>query len=403
LVNQTEEKDNKVGIVDLFPYKIKNRKAFLRTDHPVNLHPESEAFEDYWMARLKEYIEGEWINDNGTWVFFPPKLNYYVNYLFIEDDERNPIHPWLRDVEWITFSYLLCVDGFSGFMNDDEYTCNVLVKQYNDGTINEVDVKRLDKHCRKPDGSLKEYINAWTYLTRHYLIDSPAEHPLGLPLYENNPYNGQIFSGRGVGKSLCVFVGDFCHEWCFSGVKYMEDIDKVNRRYLFAMACGDARPLSRSIKNVESALTKMPGNYRFPVTNGKTIPPYMGPFYKQTQGSWRMQSEVNHVVKRADNTTEILGSSVQTMVLDIGRTKVAAGDRFRRIYLEEAGFLKNLIDIHKANKDSLRVGRRRVGSSIMTGTGGDMEAIRQPKRMFESPAAYDIFGIPNYWKTKRPR
>lgn len=387
---------NNNDIPNLFPYQIKRIDNFYRRNHPKDTHPDSPKFKRYWREFTRMIIEGEWINDEGTWVYMMPKLAFYVNYPLIADRNRDDIHPDLRDNEWIIFTYFLCMEGFSGFEKDDKYTCHELVKKHEDkpDSLNFVDLKKIPESSKKPDGTYKKYIEPWYYLTRHYLLDEPAKEPLGHALYENTKYNGCILSARGVGKSFTTFVGDFLHEFLTGGIKRMKDIGSVNKRLLFGMGSATKPQLQRSINNIKAAYYNMPGQYRFKDPDRL---PYPGPFYKKLQGSWDVGSELNHIVKKKSRAVDIQGSSLQMVVLTKDRTTIGAGDRFRRIYVEEFGFLSNAIDVHGSNKDSLASEGERVGSAIYLGTGGDMDAIRQPKAIFQNPQAYDIFGIPNYW------
>lgn len=390
------------NIPDLFPYRIKRRSSFYKRNHPKDAHPDSPRFKRYWNEFAKRMIEGMWVNDEGTWVYMMPKLFFYVNYPLIADKNRDDIHPDLRDNEWIIFTYLLCVEGFSGFELDDKYTCHHLVKKFEDNpdSLNFIEINKIPEGAKKPDGTYKKYIEPWYYLTRHYLIDEPPSDPLGHALYDNPRYNGCILSARGVGKSFTTFVGDFLHEFLTGGIKRFEDRDKVNKRALFGMGSATAPQLQRSINNVKAAYYSMPGRYRFKDPN-KAL--YMGPFFKKVQGSWEVGGELNHIIKTRSRNIDTQGSSLQLVALTKDRTKIGAGDRFRRIYVEEFGFLSNAIDVHGSNKDSLASEGERVGSAIYLGTGGDMEAIRQPKEIFEHPDAYDIFGIPNYWKNPKKK
>lgn len=198
---------NEYKIVDLFPYKIKDRSKFLFNNHPKDLHPESQKYKDYWKEQYKRCIEGHWVNDDGTWVYMMPKLYFYINVAIISDvkednkSARALISPRLRDNEWIIMTYTFCAQGFSGFEKDTEYTCHETIGRLEKGTeIDEVELKALPENTKKPDGTYKKFIPAWDYLTRHYLIDNPAKEPLGLPLYDNPIRNILIFTSRGLGK-----------------------------------------------------------------------------------------------------------------------------------------------------------------------------------------------------------
>jgi len=330
-----------------------------------------------------------------------PKLYFYINYSIIVDEDRNKIQPRLRDNEWIFFSYYMLMDGFSGFEGDEEYTCHFLVdKIEKKKELDEVQLAQVPESCYRKDGKLKKFIDPWEYLTRHYLVDNPCSEPLGMPLYENQRKNGCIISARSVGKSYTAFVGDFLHEFLFSGARTVEELRERKKRLLFGAGAADSRPLNRTLKNVQDFYYNMPGSYRFkPGPDGKARKPIMGAVYKRLQGGWSVGQELEHIVKDSGGTVDIVGNSMQFVALTADKHTIGAGDRFRRIYVEEFGFLENALEVHAANKDSVRVGKsKRVGSCLYLGTSGDMKSIRQPKRIFDEPEAFDMASIPNYWK-----
>jgi hypothetical protein len=330
-----------------------------------------------------------------------PKLCFYINYAVIMDEKRNKIQPRLRDNEWIIFSYIMLMDGFSGFEKDEEFTCHFLVDAIERKVaLDEVQLAQVPKSCYKDNGKLKKFIDPWHYLTRHYLIEHPVKAPLGLPLYENEPKNGVTISCRSIGKSFCFFVGDFLHEFLFSGSRTVKELYSEEKRLLFGAGSSASPQLKRTIKNVQDFYYNMPGQYDYKVgPDGKRPKPYMGPVYKRLQGSWDVGSELEHIVKDEGGTIDIVGNSIQFVALTADKHTIGAGDRFRRIYVEEFGFLKNALKVHAANKDSVRVGKsRRVGSCAYLGTSGEMQYIREPKQIFDDPDAYDMASIPNYWK-----
>lgn len=390
--------DNKKHVVhSLFPYQIKDINNFYYRNHPVGLHPQSPGFKRYWNPFLKYIIEGRWVDDNGTWVYMMPKLFFYANYAKIANKDREEIHPDLRDNEWIIFTYMLCVEGFSGFELDEEYTCHVSVKKYEEdkGSLDAVELSKIPESAKHKNGGYKKYVEAWDYLTTHYLIDHKPDKPLGHALYDNQRYNACIMTARGIGKSVSMFIGDFLHELITGGIKRVSELESINKRLLFGMGSAMAPQLQRSINNAKYSWFNQPGQYKF---RDPKKAPYMGPLFKKLQGTWEVGGDLNHIIKRRSGDVDIQGSSIQMVALTKDRTKIGAGDRFRRIYVEEFGFSKNAIDVHGANKDSLLSEGYRVGSAVYLGTAGDMKAIKQPKAMFEHPSAYDIYGMPNYWK-----
>lgn len=401
-------------VVDLFPYKVKNRNLFYFRDHPKNLHPDSDEYNEYWYNFLENCIEGKWIQDeDGTWVYMTPKLFYYINYVYILNKKRKRIHPDLCDLEWIYFSYFLGLDGFSGFEDDDKYTCHRLVGRHfqsldatlspeerNRHKLSPIEYEKIPKSCYNKEGELKEYVHPWHYLTRTYLIDDPRDRPLGRALYDNQRRNTIILGARGIRKSFSVYMGDYLHEWTFNGIRSMDNIGDINNPLLFAMTSGKADPLDRTIKNIRGFYDSQPGKYKY--EDGEQSD-YMGPFYKNYQGKLGVGGQFQHVVKGVNNTIDLWGSTCQFSVLTPNNTRVSAGDRFRRIYIEEVGFIPYIEEVFTSNVDSVKLEGDHVGSWIATGTGGSMEDIKGSKKIFENPIPYDVFEIPNYWKNPDKR
>lgn len=394
--------------VNLFPYKIKNRENFYHRNHPENIHPASPFYKKYWREHLHKCIEGIWVNDEGTWVYMMPKLFSHINYGLITDKKRKLIVPELCDNEWIIFTYILCVDGFSGFEGDEKYTCNFLVGRLEKGEeLDEVEMMGVSDFCKKADGTYKKFVNPWEYLTRTYLLDDPPSAPLGLPLYENGLHDGMILSARSTRKSVCIFNGDFKHEFLFGATKRIEEIKdgSLNFRRLFAMGSGDARQMNRSINNLRASYYAQPGKFQFKSIGGvkgkkKNV---QGAFFKRIQGMWGVGGEIKHIVPgKGIGNPEVQGSSLQMVAFKPDTVTVGAGDRIAGIYYEEFGFMGDLAEaVYTANRDSLRSEGEIVGRAFYLGTGGQMEKIKKPKHMFENPEAYEIFGIPNYWKKNK--
>ena len=397
------ELENGDFAVDLFPYKIKDVNNFYNREHPKELNPRTFLYKKYWGDRAKDYTEGRWINDGGTWFFLMPKLDFYLNYVIISDEDRNRRHPSFRDNEAIVFTYLLCAEGFSGFDGDDKYTCNKYVgKIVNNEKLQAYEQKILDEDLSvlKADGTYKEYVDPWVYLTETYLLTDNRDKPLGQAIYNNGYYNVMILASRAVGKSFIIFLGLFLHEWLFGNVRRIADIGNVNNFTQFGMAAADSDALSKSIANLDAAYYEFPGQYNFQLNKKETIKQW-GPFFKITRGNWKVGSgggDVEHILKlKKGGKIQIKGSKCQIALIGGNKDRVFAGDRYRLILIEETGFVKNLKAIYSATKDSVTVGKKQVGQIVMAGTGGQMELIGDSKEMFENPQTYNIFPIPNYW------
>lgn len=409
-INRIIELSNGDFAVDLFPYKIKNRELFYDRQHPENIAPESFEYETYWEERLKNYLEGRWVNDEGTWVFMPPKLDFYINYVPIVDEYRHKIMPRLRDNEWIMSYYGLCAEGFSGFELDEDFTCNELVQKWeeyekdNKKELKGYEISQLESspHVKKKDGTYKKYVNAWDYLTEHYLLTHKQDIPLGRALYENSKYDEMILASRTIGKSFYSFGGNLLHEWLTNGSKSLEEFSKFgSNQKLFGAGAIKADQLDRSLSIIKRMYNDMPGSYAYGVDDKGKEDKVSGFLYKRIIGSWESGGKVEHKVENINNTIDISGNILQAPVLTPDNFKIFAGDRFAMILIEEVGFVPFLKKLRNAFRDSLGVGKKKIGKAIYTGTGGDMEAIQDAKEMFEAPEAFSIYAIPNYFDKNR--
>lgn len=390
---------------DLFLYKIKNRSKFLHQEHPVDISPETFTYKNYWTDFAKKSVEGMWVDDEGTAVYMPPKLFYYTNYVKIlgnltsgEDGAvtRSRMSPNLSSLEWIQFSYIICADGFSGFKDDDEFTCNLLVKKLHQGVVlSKYEQRGLANNCFNEKGNLKVFVDPWEYLTRFYLVDNPRGE-LGRALYENPVTDILVSGSRDVSKSYTAYGGDFMHEWTFGGIKSIDGKDAASTKRLFSMVSGTKNPLNRSAGIIKGFYDSQPGKFEFA---DEDQPDVMGAFYKKSYGTWENGNTVEHTIKTKQYTEALSGSSLQISVVTPDRKRVGAGDRFVRMYIEEAGLIEYITDIHGTNRDSMiSDGEVKIGSAYITGTAGDLKAIEGMKKLILNPVGYTIFAIPNYWR-----
>ena len=199
--------ENKVLVPSLFP-EIYDIKDFIQARNYPVIHPDSFQYSEYWSKEEKKCLEGFWGKDfrdgKGGYRYASGPLYFYVNYAIIADEDEKGkttanIIPKLRDVEWIVFYGWLVANGFSGFMDDDEYTCNLVIKKIEDGIElspkEKIEFDKL-KHLKKEDGSYKTYIDPIEYLYQTF------EKPLGLPIYDNPAKDFMWLASRSLGKAL---------------------------------------------------------------------------------------------------------------------------------------------------------------------------------------------------------
>ena len=201
------------------------------TDHPVH-HPDTTLYTKYWEGQERRCIEGLWgedkDGDQGGWRYMPGCLYYYVNFCEIadEDEEGNTtanIRPLLRDIEWMFAYAWLAARGFSGFSEDDEFSCCQMlriIERKGADNLTSKEKRKLAKihiHITKPDGEWKTYIDPVDYL---YGVHSQS---LGLPYYDNDAQNLFWLGSRGTGKSYTAGNMVIGHEYNFFGKRYMDE------------------------------------------------------------------------------------------------------------------------------------------------------------------------------------
>ena len=189
--------------------KISNVKNFL-IDIPT-LHPDSPKYQKLWSDYMRHCIEGFWGVDSNGYRFMPPTLFFYGNFfriLHIDEEEkvREVIKPIVRDIDWeIHYSYIEA-QGFSGFKDDDEVTCDFRALS------KDVEVSNKTLHLFNSQGKLKKFVHPRTYLR------TIQKQSLGRPLYTNAAKNLMIFGSRGGGKSYTV-AGLSSQTLSFDGIK----------------------------------------------------------------------------------------------------------------------------------------------------------------------------------------
>lgn len=384
--------------------RINNKKAFLLDEIP-QIHPASSAYLKFWREQKRRCIEGFWAQDTedekekGMWRFMPPQLYFYVNLTTIlQQDEDGPvsapkkrIRPMLRDVEWEVFYNWLEARGFSGFIEDEKYTCCRLVNDPN------TDRKFLPKSCFNSKDELKEFVPAKKYLRQ--LFDTP----MGLPIYDNEAKNLMLLGSRGFGKSYLTALGVILHEWIFDGAK-VYDKESIEHPYTVEVFVG----AGLSSKSSET-LNKMKIGYRelLGAYAKGTIHEKPHPFFKQVSGSLEpnnMRNPWRHEYKKKlpGRDWESAGtlSKILHGIYTIENPEAAAGTRPSVAVVEEVGLLPNTLRVHGSNDAAQKDDVRKFGSAFYIGTGGNIKKIVETKIIFYSPDGFDFLEFDDEWENK---
>ena len=245
------------------------------------LNPLTLKYRDYWTEETKKCIDGFWVEHDGLWKFVPGSLYFYGAHWHILLNEKNAksktkkvAKPFIRDLEWIKFYLFMEVRGFSGFEDDDEFTCHREVSLNPEERTKEF----MSPNCYNSKGELKTYVPAREYLWKYH------HRPLGKALYNNLALNVIDCESRGSGKSytmsgLCganfVFNGaqDFEEYWALRKTK-----NKLSSETLIGAI--DSKYSGDLIKKVKLGIESFEGEYSI---GSKTYP---APFYVGYSGQW---------------------------------------------------------------------------------------------------------------------
>lgn len=411
---------------------INNRKNFL-TDEVPTIHPQSSQYLQYWKKQKKRCIEGFWSIDDAAielniseedpnvesdkWRWMPPNLYFYCNHGTIElnpesDDETAPkikSRPDLRDFEWeFMYNWMEC-RGFSGFAEDNEFSCDRRIPAYEkamtsfEATGKDIARKRAKRikrriraHCyvdNDKDKALKQYIPARKYLRKLHVKS------LGLALFSNEAKDLMLLGARGGGKSYLVGVGVLLHEFLFDGMKRYIPGNKAIPR---AQICIGAALTSKSSEILEKFVIgheNLKGEWA-PGTLEHKPPPFM----KKTSGSlepnniknpyrWRYEAKKGNQVTMKGSGTTI------KHVCYKDNAEAAAGGRYTVHAVEEVGLMGNVLTVHGSNEATMmKDGTIKNGSVVYIGTGGNVEKIQEAEIMFRDPTGFSMLEFDDEWE-----
>lgn len=399
-------------IVDHF-IKIKNRKNFLISEVP-KLHPQSLGYLKYWKRHKKRIIEGMWSQDNanisinvdedlskdvlkskGAWRFMPGNLYFYVNFGIIlhrpadapKSAPKSKIRPLLRDIDWELFYNLLEARGFSGFADDEQYSCNLEL-------TNKKFKGEHDKTCFNSKGELKEYIEPNTYLRKLHNV------PLGIPLYENMAKDFFWFACRGIGKSFSIGVGTILHELITDGAKaYTENSRKNPAKVELFVGAALSSKSSDLLAKTKQGMENLPGDWEegefyTPSPLAKTMSGALGPNNMKKPWSNLYEKKVGGTWKSYGS-----GSNIKHGIYTSENPEAAAGGRYALAVVEEWGLLGNSLTVHGSNTATMMDYPWKFGTGVWIGTGGNVEKIQEGEIMFRNPKGFEALSFPDLWES----
>lgn len=170
-------------------------KTILDNFRPKIIHPESPEFPTHWQELRTKMIDGVWVEQFGQYRYVTGRLGFFGVFgrmeVWTEDKTRVTMPPDVRDLDWHRAYHVLVCDGFSGFIEDENVTCDYAVKNGEIGLIR--NAKRLES-LYKANGQLKRFVHPLEYLLNLH------DDPKGKPLYYNDAKNIAEAGSRGGGK-----------------------------------------------------------------------------------------------------------------------------------------------------------------------------------------------------------
>src|SRR5690606_24067435 len=167
-------------------------------------NPLSIKYQNFWIHTIKrKQIEGHWVEHNNEWKWIPGPVFQYVNLWRIEMKKKEGGakgkvigKPNLRDLEWIK-GYVHAVSrGFSGFKDDDEYSCHrILINPDRDQILFTLP-KQVKDTLYNSKGEFKKYKPVLEYLYQYF------DKCLGKPYYYNFATNVMEIGARNYGKTV---------------------------------------------------------------------------------------------------------------------------------------------------------------------------------------------------------
>lgn len=366
-----------------------------------SLHPKSFDYEILWSEQMDRVSAGYWVS--GKWM--PGRLYYYINFHHIlmntgKLKQKAFSLPTLRDLEWEWFLLLEEARGFSGFDDDDYYTCHRRADNISSLTEEEqLELKEYfpeiwSEHLNR----FKDYVPARAYLRKI--------HPrnMGTPIYNNEAQNFMLMSGRSVGKSYYLSA-IILHEWLFDGRpplhRYMsveERIKLQDTRTSIIIGAGQLKKSAETMKKVAEAFTRLPGSYH---SGDKK---FVAPFSKQYTGNWETEIVAKYKKKVGGQWEKEAGTKSKIRNVSYADNPYGGqGDRNNIILFEEIGHFKDSILAYQALEYNMRFdGTKKFGSLIMTGTGGDFlkGGTLDAQFMFYNPEAFQLLTFNDDWEMR---
>ena len=345
-------------------------------------------------------MEGMW--QSGKWI--SGELYYYINFhnINVEKGSYKGLGlPFLRDIDWDMFNIFTEAIGFSGFELDDKYTCHRSVKQFEDGVITKEDL--ISDLCYSTNGQLRKDIYNSLFnsndepkkyvAARDYLVKIHPKN-LGKPIYNNESKHLMLLGSRGFGKSYSA-SGLIAHNYLFDGC---HDYDLYQRELATGkplksetgVGAIDAKYSGDLLNKVKTAIDNLPDAHI--MQDGRFVKKYPSLLYREYEGSFAPSKRIKSLAS---------GSEIHHRTL-ADNPLVFNGTRPNRIFLDEVGFINNLLEAWEGIEATQAAESFKRLSIIGMGTGGLTAggAAMYAHEIFYSPEQYGCLVFEDIWENK---
>jgi hypothetical protein len=342
--------------------------------HAISQHYDRTSF---WRRQKTACIEGLW--SGGKWM--PGPLYYYSNFHTIRFEEegsgsRRIGRPWLRDIEWDRAYIYEEALGFSGFSDDKVFTCDRRFGPEKDkalkfGWITEEEAKT------------RIYIPAREYLRKIHPMD------MGRPLYNNQAKNVIDLEARGGGKSYwasSLILHNFLFDGAYNYELYLES-KKSGTPLTSDTVVGavESKYSDDLLKKVKIAIEHLPDRQ---IINSEVYP---SPLFTTFTGSLASGKTLTSAVGSVINHRTFMDDPL-----------AANGTRPNRAFLEEVGFLNNIIEVWGALESTQASSDYKNLVIYGLGTGGlsTHGAVTYTKEIFYNPEEFNCLSFDDIWENK---
>jgi hypothetical protein len=355
-----------------------NNSNFLLEEIP-KFHAISQQYDRmaFWKEQKRRCIEGYWFG--GKWM--PGTLYYYCNFHTIRFEEEGSAsrrigRPWLRDIEWEKAYVYEEAMGFSGFSNDLYNTCD---RKY--GPEKEISLKF--GWINEEDLKLRNYIPA-----REYLRKIQPGH-MGKPIYRNQAKNVIDLEARGGGKSFWS-AALILHNFLFDG-SYDYDLYLENKKNETpstsdtVVGAIESKYSDDLLKKVKIAIEHLPDKQ---IINSELYPsPLWVNFTGSLSSGKTLTSNVGSVINHRTFSEDPLAAN---------------GTRPNRAFLEEVGFLSNIVEVWGALESTQASSDYKNLVIYGLGTGGlsTHGAVTHTKEIFYNPEEFNCLSFDDTWENK---